>query len=57
VVANKDFRLADEIYYTQRRAAEHDGRLVTVGQLILFATDTGDAWRLNPANHLAAHLA
>jgi hypothetical protein len=32
VVANKDFRLADEIYYTQRRAAEHDGRLVTIGR-------------------------
>ena len=53
----KDFRLADEIYYIQGRAAEHDGRFVTVGPLILFSTDTGDAWLLDPADHLAARLA
>jgi hypothetical protein len=56
-VAGKDFRLADEIDYIQRRAGEHDGRFVTVGQLILFSTDTGDAWLLDPADHLAARLA
>jgi len=56
-VAGKDFRLADEIDYIQRRAREHDGRFVTVGQLILFSTDTGDAWLLDPADHLAARLA
>ena len=56
-VEGKDFRLADEIDYIQRRAAEHDGRLVTVGPLILFSTDTGDAWLLDPADHLAARLA
>ena len=27
----KDFRLADEIDYIQRRAAEHDGRLSRSG--------------------------
>jgi len=56
-VEGKDFRLADEIDYIQSRAAEHDGRLVTVGPLILFSTDTGDAWLLDPADHLAARLA
>jgi len=56
-VEGKDFRLADEIDYIQRRAGEHDGRFVTVGQLILFSTDTGDAWLLDPADHLAARLA
>ena len=56
-VEGKDFRLADEIHYIQRRAAEHDGCLVTVGPLILFSTDTGDAWLLDPADHLAARLA
>jgi hypothetical protein len=56
-VAGKDFRLAEEIDYIQCRAAEHDGRLVTVGPLILFSTDTGDAWLLDPADHLAARLA
>jgi hypothetical protein len=53
----KDFRLADEIAYIQNRAAEHDGRFVTVGPLILFSTDTFDAWLLDPAGRLAARLA
>jgi hypothetical protein len=55
--AGKDFRLADEIDYIQGRAAEHDGRLVVVGPLALFSTETGDAWLLDPADHLAARLA
>ena len=59
-IAGKDFHLADEIRYIQRRAAEHDGRFVTVGSLVklaLFSTDTGDAWLLDPEDHLAARLA
>ena len=56
-IAGKDFRLADEIRYIQRRAAEHDGRFVTVGALALFSTDTGDAWLLDPGDHLAARVA
>jgi hypothetical protein len=32
-------------------------RIVTIGQLILFSTKTGDAWLLDPANQLAARLA
>lgn len=55
--SGKDFKLADEIGYIQSRAADHDGRFVTVGPLILFSTDTGDAWLLDPADHLAARLA
>ncbi len=56
-LSGKDFRLAEEIRYIQRRAAEHDSRLVTIGPLALFSTDTGDAWLLDPADHLAARLA
>jgi hypothetical protein len=52
-VAGKDFRLAEEIDYIQSRAAERDGRLVTVGPLVLFSTETGDAWLLDPSDHLA----
>ena len=33
------------------------GRVVTVGQLILFSTETGDAWLLDPTDRLAARLA
>jgi hypothetical protein len=56
-IEGKDFHLVDEIGYIQRRAAEHDGRCVTVGPLALFSTDTGDAWLLDPADHLAARVA
>ncbi len=56
-VAGKDFCLADEVRYIQRRAAEHAGRFVTIGPLALFSTETGDAWLLDPADHLAARLA
>jgi hypothetical protein len=44
MVDGKDFRLADDVRHIQRCAARHDGRIVTVGQLILFSTQTGDAW-------------
>ena len=57
VVDGKGFRLADEIGYIQDKAADHDGRIVTIGQLILFSTDTGDAWLLDVTDHLAARLA
>ena len=57
VVDGKGFRLADEIGYIQDKAADHDGRIVTIGQLILFSTDTGDAWLLDVTDQLAARLA
>ena len=57
MVEGKDFRLADEVRHTQRCAARHDGRIVTVGQLILFSTQTGDAWLLDAEDKLAAPLA
>ena len=50
-------QLADEIRYIQRRATAHDGRVVTVDQFVLFSTETGDAWLLDPSDHLAARLA
>ena len=56
-VEGKDFRLAKEIKYIQRRAAEHDGRFVTSGPLALFSTETGDAWIVDPSDQLAARLA
>ena len=57
MVDGKGFRLADEIGYIQGKAADHDGRIVTIGQLILFSTDTGDAWLLDITDHLATRLA
>ncbi len=56
-VEGKRFRLADEVRYIQNKAAKHDGRVVTLGQLVLFSTDTGDAWLLDVTDQLAARLA
>jgi len=57
LVDGKSFRLADEVRHIQRRGARHDGRVVTIGQLVLFSTETGDAWLLDPSDQLAARLA
>jgi hypothetical protein len=57
LVDGKSFRLADEVRHIQRRAARHDGRVVTIGQLVLFSTETGDAWLLDASDQLAARLA
>ena len=43
IIGGRDFRLADEVRYIQRQAANQHDRIVTVGQLILFSTETGDA--------------
>ena len=43
--------------YATFNAAQPDGRIVAIGQLILFSTETGDAWRLDKADGLAAPLA
>src|SRR6202163_4004053 len=57
MVDRKNFRLADEVRYILGRAAEHDGRVITIGQIILFSAETGDAWLLDPSDQLAARLA
>jgi hypothetical protein len=56
-VEGKSFHLADEVRYMQRHAAQRQSRIVTVGQLVLFSTETGDAWLLDPSDQLAAPLA
>src|SRR6202451_1645288 len=57
MVDGKSFRLAGEVRYIQRRAADHAGQVISIGQLILFSTETGDAWLLDPSDQLAARLA
>jgi hypothetical protein len=46
-----------EVDYIVERAARCDPRFVTLGQLRFFSTDTGDAWMLDPEDHLALCLA
>ncbi|HKC13724.1 MAG TPA: hypothetical protein VKI41_16995 [Vicinamibacteria bacterium] len=56
-IERKDFNLADEIAYIQRQAADHVSRIVTLGPVLLFSTKSGDAWLLDPADHLATPIA
>src|ERR1700694_5431187 len=56
-LSGDSLHLAKEVRSIQRRAAEHDGRIVSIGALVFFSTDTGDAWMLEPADQLAARLA
>ena len=57
IVEAGSFRLAEEVRYIIRRAADHDGRVVTLGQLTLFSSETGDAWIIDRDDHLALRLA
>src|SRR6266480_2820807 len=50
-------RIVEGKSFRQRRPADYDSRIVTIAQLILFSTETGDAWLLDPADQLAARLA
>jgi hypothetical protein len=56
-VDGRSFRLADEVRYIQSRAAEHDSRIVTIGQLLLFSAESGDAWLLDVTDQLATPIA
>jgi len=47
----------DEVKYFTELAAARDARLVTLGSLVFFSTDTGDAWLLDPDDDLALCLA
>jgi hypothetical protein len=57
MVDGAKFRLRDEIRYVQKRAAANDSRVITLLQFLLFSTETGDAWLLDPADHLAVPVA
>jgi len=56
-VEGKSFRLADEVRYIQDKAADHDSRVIGFGQLVLFSTETGDAWLLDVSDQLAVQVA
>lgn len=53
----KSFPLADEVRYIQNKAADHDSRIVSFAQLVLFSSETGDAWLLDVSDQLAARVA
>jgi hypothetical protein len=52
-----DFNISGEIDYIIGRAQNGEARIVTIGPLVLFSTETGDAWMLDPKDKLALCLA
>jgi len=54
MVDGKSFRLASEVRYIQRRAADHAGRVISIGQL--FSTKTGDAWLARDGDPEPIHI-
>jgi len=57
IVDGAHFRLRDEVRHVQKRAAANDSRVITLPQLLLFSTETGDAWLLDRVDHLAVPVA
>ncbi len=49
--------IAGETDYIINRAQEYDSRVVSLGSLIFFSTETGDAWMLDCEDGLALNLA
>jgi len=45
-----------EADYVIEKAQVHDSRVVSLGGLVFFSTQTGDAWILDPADSLALCL-
>lgn len=46
-----------EADYIVKKAQVHDSRVVALGGLVFFSTQTGDAWLLDPVDNLALCLA
>jgi hypothetical protein len=56
-LSREQINIKREVEYIVRCAAERDARVVTLGPLVFFSTQTGDAWLLDPSDHLALCLA
>jgi len=52
-----EVNIAREARYIIGKAQEYDSRIVKFGSIVLFSTETGDAWMLDPQDHLALCLA
>jgi hypothetical protein len=56
VLSQEQIELNREIEYIIKRAEECDSRVVSLGPLIFFSTQTSDAWVLDPQDELALCL-
>ena len=57
VLTQKQISITGEAGYIADRAREFDARVVSLGQLVFFSTQSGDAWMLDPEGKLALCLA
>lgn len=56
IIQAHDLNVGKEAEYIIRRAQERDGRIISLGELVLFSTQTGDAWVLDGEDELALCL-
>jgi len=56
VLSADEVSLAGECRYIAELAEQCEPRVVTLGPLVLFSTETGDAWMLDPADDRALCL-
>ncbi len=56
-VRREQINITGEADYIINRAQEYDSRVVSLGSLIFFSTETGDAWMLDCEDGLALNLA
>lgn len=57
MIRGQDLVLADELAYIRAKAAEYTSCVVGLGKVIMFSTESGDAWLLDPVDRLAARVA
>ena len=57
MLSQNQINMTNEANYIIERAVESDTRVVSVGPLVFFSTETGDAWILDPSESLALSLA
>lgn len=57
VLAREEVNIVREAELAVQRAVRRETRIVTIGPLIFFSTESGDAWVLDPGDGLARRLA
>lgn len=55
-ISREETSIGGEAEYIVKKAQEHDSRVVRLPPLVFFSTETGDAWVLDPEDHLALCL-
>lgn len=56
-LTRRQVSVTGEAAYIIGKAQKHNARVVSLGSIIFFSTDTGDAWVLDPEDGLAVCLA